>query len=215
MERAALIDAGRNLGAAPMNPNPESYHYALAILWIGWLVSWWLAARSATPAKARAAQPDERRYHAYVWAGSILIFVSYTVGRHFAVLYPPSPAVGWTMIAVQAAGLAFAWWARIHLGRLWSATVTRKEDHRVIESGPYALVRHPIYTGIIVALFATAAIKGSVLSFAGFALLVVSFIMKARLEERFLGEELGPEYDAYAERVPMLVPFWPKGRLEP
>lgn len=89
--------------------------------------------------------------------------------------------------------------------------MTRKTGHRVIDTGPYAIVRHPIYAGLILALSMTAAIGGTPLSVAGGLLLIAGITLKARLEERFLREELGPQaYDAYARRVPMLLPFGPK-----
>ena len=102
-------------------------------------------------------------------------------------------------------GLAFTWWARIHLGTLWSGNVTRKPDHHIIDTGPYGLVRHPIYTGLLVALYATALDRGSVLTIAGATVLTLAFAVKAGLEERFLGAELGAEiYGDYRRRVPML-----------
>jgi protein-S-isoprenylcysteine O-methyltransferase Ste14 len=105
-------------------------------------------------------------------------------------------------------GLIFAWWARIHLGRLWSARITRKEGHKVIDTGPYAFVRHPIYTGLIFAALATAAERGSALAVLGAVLFCAGYWMKARLEERFLRQELGADaYDRYATRTAMLVPF--------
>ena len=111
-------------------------------------------------------------------------------------------------MALIAAGIAFAWWARIHLGRLWSAQITRKADHHIVDTGPYGLTRHPIYTGMLIAVLATMAAKGTLLGIAGALLIAASFYVKARLEERFLREELGAEaYDGYSRRVPMLVPF--------
>ena len=110
------------------------------------------------------------------------------------------------------AGFAFCWWARLHLGRLWSASITKKENHRVVDSGPYGYVRHPIYTGLYISTLGTVLIKGTVLGLAGGVLVMLSFYWKARLEERWLRDELGAEvYDAYARRVPMLIPFWPAG----
>ena len=111
------------------------------------------------------------------------------------------------MVAICAIGLGWCWWARIHLGNLWSAGVSRKEGHRVIDTGPYGIVRHPIYTGAFLAVFATTAVhaKPFVLLMALF--LTVVFTCKAFLEERFLREEFGDSYDAYRQRVPMLVPF--------
>jgi protein-S-isoprenylcysteine O-methyltransferase Ste14 len=87
--------------------------------------------------------------------------------------------------------------------------VTRKADHRVVDTGPYRLVRHPIYTGLIAAMIATALLRPGLFGIAGVALIALSFVIKYRLEERFLMEELGPEYAAYRKRVPALVPFWP------
>ena len=107
-------------------------------------------------------------------------------------------------------GLVFTWWARIHLGRLWSSSVTKKADHRIVDTGPYAIVRHPIYTGVLVAIYATAAMKGAPLSLVGAIVMTWGFATKARLEERFLREQLGAQaYDSYRRRVPMLLPFGP------
>jgi protein-S-isoprenylcysteine O-methyltransferase Ste14 len=112
------------------------------------------------------------------------------------------------MAALTLAGFAFCWWARIHLGRLWSGHITRKEGHRIIDTGPYAFVRHPIYTGIILASFATAIEKGTAVALTGAAIMTIGWYIKARIEERFLREELGAaDYDSYAHRVAMLVPF--------
>ncbi len=86
-----------------------------------------------------------------------------------------------------------------------------REDHRVIDTGPYHLVRHPIYTGLIIAGFGLAAVKMDPISFVGAGIWTLSFWIKARMEEGFLRAELGPAaYDDYASRTPMLIPFWPK-----
>jgi protein-S-isoprenylcysteine O-methyltransferase Ste14 len=112
---------------------------------------------------------------------------------------------------VATAAFLFAWWARIYLGRLWSGSITRKEGHNVVDTGPYGIVRHPIYTGIIAAAIATAVAIGGLHAILGAVLLIAGYWLKARLEERFLRAELGAEtYDSYRRRVPMLVPFGPK-----
>ena len=99
-----------------------------------------------------------------------------------------------------------------HLGTLWSARVTSKADHRIVDTGPYGIVRHPIYTGILIAIYAGLLTMPGLLNIAGGAVLTVAFVIKARLEERFLSDELGAEaYGEYRSRVPMLVPFWPRG----
>jgi len=107
--------------------------------------------------------------------------------------------------------MAFAWWGRIYLGRLWSNGITRKENHRVVDTGPYGLVRHPIYTGQIFAILTTGIAVATVTSLLGAALIALGLWQKARLEERFLTAELGEQsYGAYCRRVPMLIPFLPR-----
>jgi protein-S-isoprenylcysteine O-methyltransferase Ste14 len=114
----------------------------------------------------------------------------------------------YVLVALTAGGLIFSWWARIWLGKLWSSGVTRKEGHTVIDTGPYALVRHPIYTGILAAALATTIAKATLAGIAGFALLVAGLWVKARFEEGFLADQLDPgAYAAYRQRVPMLVPL--------
>ena len=89
--------------------------------------------------------------------------------------------------------------------------ITRKEDHKIIDTGPYAFVRHPIYSGLIIALLATAAAEGRVTGLFGTALVILGVWLKARTEERFLMAELGQEiYGAYCRRVPMLIPLLPR-----
>ena len=84
----------------------------------------------------------------------------------------------------------------------------RKEDHRIVDTGPYSIVRHPIYTGLIWAIAVSAVAVGTILSMLGIGVVILGFWLKARLEERFLMQELGPEaYDGYRHRVPMLLPL--------
>jgi protein-S-isoprenylcysteine O-methyltransferase Ste14 len=121
----------------------------------------------------------------------------------------PGP-VDWGMTALVLAGLAFAWWARLTLGSLWSGTVTRKEGHVLMRTGPYRFVRHPIYTGLILALAAIAVQIGMAASLIGVVVLTFGFWLKARLEERFLIAAVGEAaYADFRRATPMLIPFWP------
>ena len=115
------------------------------------------------------------------------------------------------MHAAVALGIAVACWARLYLGPLWSGRITRKLDHRVVDSGPYALMRHPICSGLLLSLLATAAAKGTVLGAGGFVLLCLGLWAKARQEDRWLSRR-GRKLCHYRERVPMLLPFAPTGR---
>jgi protein-S-isoprenylcysteine O-methyltransferase Ste14 len=191
--------------------------------WDVWIVTWLIAALWANRTVKQVNLGEQIPYRLLTLAGFVLLlFLFGQDSGDFARGLPARsiltqrfwalpPAAGWVMVALATFGFIFAWWARVHLGRLWSGTITRKTDHRVVDSGPYALVRHPIYTGIILAGFATAAEKGTLTAVAGALLLMVGYWLKARLEERFLREELGAEaYDSYRRRVPMLFPFGPK-----
>jgi protein-S-isoprenylcysteine O-methyltransferase Ste14 len=188
-------------------------YYVTLGLWFAWWVSWLLAAGWTKKSAAMIPERDEMRHRIFTIAGVVLLFQPFGFPSNIALqLYLPTTTAAWTLNVVILAGFAFCWWARLHLGTLWSANVAAKADHHIVDSGPYGIVRHPIYTGIIVAGLATALERGTAFGFAGAALLAVSFVIKARMEERFLRERLGPEaYDAYKRRVPMLVPFGPRG----
>jgi len=108
---------------------------------------------------------------------------------------------------VTLAGLGFAVWARIHLGRFWSGAITLKEGHRLIRSGPYQFVRNPIYTGFLTGVAGTAIALGRVSGLAALALLFAVYYWKVRREERLLATEFGEEYAAYCREVPALLPF--------
>jgi protein-S-isoprenylcysteine O-methyltransferase Ste14 len=182
---------------------------AIVLLWLIWVVSWLAAAFWADPAAKRVNLRAEMRYRAVMALGAILFLLPAHDYYGRLRLWSPGLAVAWVCVALIAVGLAFSWWARLHLGRLWSGNITAKAEHHVVDTGPYGLVRHPIYTGLLLAILATMAAKGIVWGVAGAALLTIGIIMKARLEERFLRGELGSAYDDYAKRVPMLVPFAP------
>jgi protein-S-isoprenylcysteine O-methyltransferase Ste14 len=180
---------------------------AFAIIWITWIASWLLAAFWANRTEKRAITWETMIYRVAILAGAVLLTPWAMHKLHLRMLWHVGFDGAYALAGLTALGLLFTWWARIHLGRLWSGSITRKEDHRVIDTGPYALVRHPIYSGMIFALFATAIAQATISGLAGAALIAFGFWVKARIEERFLTAELGADaYGAYRRRVPMLVP---------
>jgi protein-S-isoprenylcysteine O-methyltransferase Ste14 len=183
-----------------------------AIAWIGWIVTWIAAAFWSGRTQKRVNTWEVWVYRVASLAG--LVLLNHRTAR--ALGSPRLWHVGldgaYTLAALTFGGILFAWWARIHLGRLWSGSITVKEGHRVVDTGPYGLVRHPIYTGLIFAVIATAVAQATVTGLAAIALITIGLWLKARVEERFLATELGPDdYAAYRRRVPMLVPFIPAG----
>ena len=184
---------------------------AVAVLWLGFAASWIAAMVWSSRVEKRIGLGREIAYRVVLIAGGVLGAIpAHGYNGVLRLWYLPYQAV-WPTVGLILLGFLFSWWARIWLGALWSGQVTKKADHRVVDTGPYAIVRHPIYTGILLAVYATAALKGTVLGLAGAAVITIGLWMKARLEEGFLREELGPGYDAYRKRVPMLLPLGPKG----
>ena len=182
---------------------------ALAAVWTVWWLSWFAAAAWRDRAVSRPPRRKQIAYRLLAVAGVVLLFGAYRHEfRREIVLWTTPTVVSWTLVAVAGLGFTFTWWARLHLGRLWSSNVGRKADHRIVETGPYGIVRHPIYTGITLASFATAGMRGTVAGWLGAAVMTLGWYVKASLEETFLREQLGAEaYAEYARRVPMLVPF--------
>jgi len=108
---------------------------------------------------------------------------------------------------VLIAGLGFAVWARVHLGRNWSGAVTVKEGHELIRTGPYGYVRHPIYTGILTGVIGTVVCSGTLRATLGFVIIAVALTRKLRTEEALMRETFPGQYEKYCEEVPALVPF--------
>jgi protein-S-isoprenylcysteine O-methyltransferase Ste14 len=184
---------------------------AANLVWDAWIVSWILAAVWSRRTAARPPAIDQLIHWVPTAIGFGLLFAGSRF-THFAPLWRLSPAAGWVLTGVCVAGLFFTWWARIALGSLWSGSVGRKEGHTLVRVGPYRLVRHPIYTGLILAALASAAQIGMAANLAGAVVLTFGLWLKARLEERFLSAQLGAEaYAEYRRGTPMLVPFWPAG----
>ena len=109
-------------------------------------------------------------------------------------------------LALTVAGVAIACWARHILGRNWSSVVQIKQDHELIEAGPYRRVRHPIYTGLLLALLGTAIGAGDWRGLLALLIVFVSFWNKYRHEERFLSEQFGQKYLDYMQRTKALIP---------
>jgi protein-S-isoprenylcysteine O-methyltransferase Ste14 len=175
-------------------------------IWAIWGLSWLAAGLWAGRSVGRAGIGRYGIQLGIAFLGFGLLFSGRPAPVHPLWLLPPW--LGWAMVGLIAAGFAFAWWARIHLGALWSMAIIRREGHRIVDSGPYALVRHPIYTALIVAATGLATVKATPMAIAGAVLITLGFTLKARIEEAYLGAELGHDaYAAYRRRVPMLIPF--------
>jgi protein-S-isoprenylcysteine O-methyltransferase Ste14 len=179
----------------------------LAFIWLAWVVSWVAASFWSGRTKTHVRTRNSWVYRLPILLGAILLS-PWAVGALGEPLYNLGNVGTYMLAVIMLLGISFTWWARIHLGRFWSNAITRKEDHNIVDSGPYRLVRHPIYTGLILAILATGAAVATAASLLGALLVSFGQCQKARMEERFLIAELGPEaYESYRRRVPMIVPF--------
>jgi protein-S-isoprenylcysteine O-methyltransferase Ste14 len=180
----------------------------IALLWVIWALFWLISARGLKAVQRSESAGSRLVYLLPAIVGGVLLAwraipLSFLTER----LWPRSASAYWIGVALLAAGIAFAIWARVHLGRNWSGTVTVKEGHELIRSGPYALVRHPIYTGLLTAVIGTAIASGTVRALLAVVIIAISLVLKLRTEERFMREAFPADYERYCAQVPALVPF--------
>ena len=144
---------------------------------------------------------------AYMAFGFILL---YAEDPRFGVLnrrfVPEREWIAMLGALLTLAGVAFAIWARRHIGRNWSGQVTIRKEHELIRTGPYAHIRHPIYTGILVAVAGTALAIGEYRAIVAFAVIAIGFVVKARREEAFLATQFGPAFDEHRRQTGFFLP---------
>jgi protein-S-isoprenylcysteine O-methyltransferase Ste14 len=186
------------------------YQVAFTVMWVGWALYWWVRSRGVKKDVRRETPASRFSYLALV-------------GLAFALLWSPDAGIrlldegflphvqlpiwqAWGA-SLTLIGLLFTVWAREHLGRNWSATVTVKQDHELITTGPYGLVRHPIYTGLLLAAFGQAIARGQWVGLMAVAVLLAAFWRKSRLEEIWIQGQFGTAYENYSQRVRALIPF--------
>jgi protein-S-isoprenylcysteine O-methyltransferase Ste14 len=180
----------------------------IALCWVVLLVVWVVAA-------SRAKRDLERQNWALVATAVVGLVAAFLLVRRSDALppllatelWPRSLLSGIAADIVTLAGLAVALWARTALGTNWSVAVTFKENHELVESGPYRYVRHPIYSGFLLMVLGAAIYFGHSGGFIGFAALFAALWFKARQEERLLTRHFADEYPRYQARVKALVPF--------
>jgi len=186
---------------------PLLYKYLFQVMWFSYFAYWWAMSR-----KVKAAERTEpvlsrlTRMALIILAGLLLGLRSVPLRVLNERFLPSSDLCFWSGAAITAAGLMFCVWARHYLGENWSQAVTVKEGHELIQSGPYRLVRHPIYTGLLLAFAGSAIARGEWRGLLAVALMFVTLWNKLRLEEKWMREQFGESYENYCRRVSALVP---------
>jgi len=122
-------------------------------------------------------------------------------------LFPRNDFASVAGLVLCVTGVAFAMWARRTINTNWSAMVALKEDHELVREGPYAIVRHPIYTGLLLSATGTAIVLGEVRGAACVVLMAAAFLWKISLEECLMRKQFSEAYPAYESRVKRLFPF--------
>jgi len=183
-------------------------HSLFLAMWVAWLIYWLALSRSAkVSARLEPWRSSVLHMGPLVLAGFLLGLPDLPVPFLGARFLPAAAWSFWSGAVLTAAGLLFTVWARLHIGRNWSAIVTIKLDHELITSGPYAIVRHPIYTGLLLALAGSALALGEWRGVLAVGIVFLGFWRKLGIEERWLREQFGAAYAAYSQRVAALVPY--------
>jgi protein-S-isoprenylcysteine O-methyltransferase Ste14 len=185
-------------------------HPYVVWIWTALLVLWIGASFTAKRTESRQDRSSRALHIVIELVAFYLLLRPHYAGSWLnAPLCPDAPVttlLGWT---VFLDGLAFTLWARSMLGRDWSAHVTIKVDHTLIRSGPYAIVRHPIYAGLVTAMLGTAIIENELHAYLAVPIALLGWKMKSVLEERFMARQFGAEYVLYKQQVKGIVPyFW-------
>jgi protein-S-isoprenylcysteine O-methyltransferase Ste14 len=177
-------------------------------LWTVWWLSWVALAFATKKTLQRESLASRLSYTVFGLAAVWILFF----GRHLrgllleTAVLPGWPWIGWLGVGITVLGLAVTYWARWMLGRNWSGNVTIKVDHELIRTGPYRLVRHPIYTGLMVAAAGTAMALNQWRGVVAFVLLWMSFTLKRLKEEEFMHQIFGSQYDEYARTTGAIFP---------
>jgi protein-S-isoprenylcysteine O-methyltransferase Ste14 len=175
--------------------------------WAIWAL-WWLAMSFFSKSTKRRESVAQRIEHLVpAILGFMLIFRQGFGGSWLSQsIWPAHPVLLILCVTVTILGLLFAVWARLILGSNWSGTVTIKTNHQLIRRGPYRSIRHPIYTGMLAALLATAMIQGLLSGMIGFAFVLLALYRKARREESFLSQEFGEGFVQHRQHTGMFLP---------
>ena len=188
------------------------HQYSIDVLWLAWLLYWCVAAVGAKATRRREGIASRLSHIVPLALGIVLLSVRTPIDWLEARVLPRAEGWFWLGLCFVVLGLAFSVAARVWLGGNWSGTVTLKLDHELIRSGPYRWVRHPIYTGLLLAVLGSAITLGEWRGVIGVALIAAAFLRRIAIEERFLTQQFGASYARYSKEIPALVPMPWRGR---
>jgi len=184
------------------------YSGLIPLLWLVWCAVWIVLARRVKSDIRNESVASRAAHIVPLIIAALLLYPDRLPGDFLGGRLLPATATGYFIgVALVALGLGFSIAARLHLGRNWSGTVTLKQDHELVRSGPYRWVRHPIYSGLLLAFLGCAVARGE---WRGMIAVVIAFAAlwrKLKLEERWMVETFGDAYRRYQNEVAALIPF--------
>ena len=176
-------------------------------LWLIFALYWFIASRTTAKTKARESFLASLPRNALLTlAGALLAARRLSLGMLGWRFVPPLPWIWGAGVLLTLAGIALAFWARYHLGKYWSGQITLKEDHTLVCTGPYKYLRHPIYSGILLAIVGTALTVGLYRALLGVVLAALAFWWKARQEDAWLSAAFGEQFEQQRRRTGRLLP---------
>ncbi len=178
------------------------YGIIIAILWTIFIVYWIVSAVSVKKDVYRRGAWWQRAFIFAIAAFALTNFVP----MWRKPLFPQSPVLGIVALLLTASGIFCAVWARVHLGANWSSQPALKEGHELVTSGPYRFVRHPIYTGVILAFIGTALINNMLWDIV-ILLVAIMFIRRVYVEDGLMARQFPDQYPEYKKQTKALVPF--------
>lgn len=182
-------------------------HRFIDIPWIIFIVYWVISAFRTRRTESKEPASSRYRVMVVVWLGYTLIFLEKArIGFLGERVVPPSSSLAAAGLALTWIGIGLALWARWHLGANWSGRITIKEGHELIRTGPYARLRHPIYSGLDLATIGTAMAFDRWGCVIGFALVIVGYWIKARKEESMLSARFGDSFREHCRHTGFLFP---------
>lgn len=175
-------------------------------LWTAFVIVWIVAAFRTKRAQERMDFGSRLVYSSPVFMGCYVLFSDNFSGWLQDRVIPKNVWLESLAILLTTAGIGFAIWARFYLGENWSSAVTIKVDHQLIRTGPYAWVRHPIYSGILLGMIGTALARREPRGLLAVVLLWLGFFIKSRMEEGFMRKTFGEQYQEYSRSTGALIP---------
>lgn len=184
----------------------------LEYLWSAFGLYWFAAAARGRSAARTAHQTGEPHFFRVVRLSILIITFALLFWQRLAIgllgqrFAPDFPALDYAGFVATLIGLGIATWARIHLGRNWSDKVVIQAGHQLIRTGPYARLRHPIYSGVLLGVLGTAVVLGEWRGVVAFVLLLTNYAIKARKEDRVLAQSFGAQFEEHKHHAGFLLP---------